>query len=86
MRMILLFDLKRRWLICWLLAEWLTVLILGFNPKYQPHPEVSFQAGWEAGMEPAQITGVSAAMNATTASRNGLSVLLRERTVRELGK
>jgi hypothetical protein len=86
MRMILLFDLKRRWLICWLLAEWLTVLVLGFGRKYQPHPEVSFQAGWEAGMVPAQITGVSDAMNATTASRNGLSVLLRERTVRELGK
>ena len=86
MRMILLFDLKRRWLICWLIAEWLTVLVLGFGRKYQPHPEVSFQAGWEAGMEPAQISGVSAAMNATTASRNGLSVLLRERTVRELGK
>ena len=82
MRMILLFDLKRSWLI----AEWLTVLVLGFGRKYQPHPEVSFQAGWEAGMEPAQISGVSAAMNATTASRNGLSVLLRERTVRELGK
>ena len=86
MRLILLFDLKRRWLIAWLLAEWLTVLVLGFGKRYQPHPDVSFQTGWEAGMEPAQITGVSDAMNATTASRKGLSVLLRERTARELGK
>ena len=37
-------------------------------------------------MEPAQITGVSDAMNAATASRKGLSVLLRERTVKHLGK
>ena len=86
MRLILLFDLKRRWLILWLLAEWLTLLFLGFDKRYQPHPDVSFQTGWEAGMEPAQITGVSDAMNAATASRKGLSVHLRERTVRELGK
>ena len=86
MRLILLFNLKRRWLIFWLLAEWVTLLFLGFDKRYQPHPEVSFQTGWEAGMEPAQITGVSDAMNAATASRKGLSVHLRERTVRELGK
>ena len=86
MRLILLFDLKRRWLILWLLAEWLTLLFLGFDKRYQPHPDVSFQTGWEAGMEPAQITGVSDAMNAATASRKGLSVHLRERTARELGK
>lgn len=86
MRLILLFDLKRRWLILWLLAEWLTLLFLGFDKRYQPHPDVSFQTSWEAGMEPAQITGVSDAMNAATASRKGLSVHLRERTVRELGK
>ena len=86
MRLILLFDLKRRWLILWLLAEWVTLLFLGFDKRYQPHPEVSFQTGWEAGMEPAQITGVSDAMNAATASRKGLSVHLRERTARELGK
>lgn len=86
MRLILLFDLKRRWIIYWLLAEWATVLVLGFDPKYQPHPEVSFDTGFEAGLIPAQIFGVSDAMNATTKSGTGLSVLLRERTAMELGK
>ena len=37
-------------------------------------------------MTPAQISGVSDAMNSMTASRTGLSVALRERTVSSLGK
>ena len=85
MRVILLFDLKRRWIILWLLSEWITLFILGIG-KYQPKEDISFLGGWEAGMTPAQISGVSDAMNSMTASRTGLSVALRERTVSSLGK
>ena len=67
------------------MSEWITLFILGIG-KYQPKEDISFLGGWEAGMTPAQISGVSDAMNSMTASRTGLSVALRERTVSSLGK
>ena len=35
-RLMRVFGLKKRWILLWLLSEWLTMLIIGFGKKYQP--------------------------------------------------
>ena len=80
------FGLKRRWVLFWLIFEGLTLFVLGFRKKYQPVEEASLDKDWKAGTAPAQISGVSDAMDAKKMTDTGLSVLLHERSVRHFGQ
>ena len=53
-----LFGLKKRWMVLWLIIEWLPLLLLGTKSKYQPKVEGIAEESWLAGHEPAQIAGV----------------------------
>ena len=78
------FGMSYKWLILWLIANWLPMLILGIGKKYQPHKEVIQEESWEAGCEPAHLEAsekYTAAMQ-----KEGLSVHIRERTVKDGGK
>ena len=77
------FGLRKRWIILWLIAEWLTLMIIGFGKKYQPVAVGRIHEDWEAGTAPAEIPGVRSP-GGRAMSNTGLSVDLRERTVKEL--
>ena len=84
-RIIRVFGLRKRWIWLWLIAEWLTVLILGSSQKYQPQ-KVRFSEEWEAGTAPAKIKEVDAIAHTRPLSTSGLSIDLKERTVRNFSK
>lgn len=83
-RLIRVFGLKTRWILLWLIAEWLPVLILGFGKKYRPK-DLPAQEEWEAGTSPAEIAGAEG-IHSLTASETGLSVDLYERTAKDFLK
>ena len=84
MKLLVVFDLKKGWLFLWLIANWLPLLIIGFGKQYQPKKEEMQDESWEAGMEPAHIPGTS--FDHVSLSTEGLSVHVRERTVKDYGK
>ena len=86
LRLLHVFDLKKPWLVLWLLADWIAIGILGFSDKYQPREKISVFAGMDAGFEPMHFSAINDLMNEKTPSQTGLSVLLQERTVGLLGK
>lgn len=87
LRLIQTFGRKRSWIILWILASELAVLIFGFGKKFQP-VQTAFEEDDDehlAGTAPAEIAG-AAALHHHKLSESGLSVDLRERTARDLGK
>ncbi len=84
MRLIRVFGLKKRWILLWLIAEWLPVLILGFGKKYQP-TELPGNEEWEAGTTPAEIAGAEG-IHTLSPSGTGLNFDLYERTVNDFLK
>lgn len=82
------FGRKRAWIILWIFAEVLTALIFGVFKSFQP-VKTAFDDDdgdeHKAGTAPAEISGASA-LHGHAALESGLSVDLRERTVRDLGK
>ena len=83
-RLMRVFGLKKRWILLWLLSEWLTMLIIGFGKKYQPK-RLPGSEEWEAGTAPAEIAGAEG-VHSLAASESGLSVDLYERTARDFWK
>ena len=82
------FGRKRAWIILWLLAEVLTSLIFGLGKRFQPVKlEFGDDDGDEhlAGTVPAEIAGTSS-LHGHAHTTDGLSVDLRERTAKDLGK
>ena len=79
-----LFGLSKKWLILWLVANWLPLLIIGLGKKYQPKKERIKEELWEAGEKAAGIPGAASAP--VILSDEGLSAHLRERTVKDFGK
>ena len=84
LRLISVFGLRKRWIIVFLVASWLPLMIFGFRKKHQPKQKLSFTEEWEAGTEPAAMSTAIARRN--TAVTSGLSIDIRERTVRDFGK
>ena len=83
------FDRSRLWTVPWVLAEWLPALIWGFSDKFQPVgiKEAGKDEESLAGMVPAQILGTERLLTGPAeASENGLTVRLREKTVRDFRK
>ena len=85
LRVIRVFGLRKRWILLWLILDWLPLLILGFGKKYQPL-DIRFSEEWEAGTAPAQIHEVDAVAHRRAPSTSGLSIDLRERTVRNFSR
>ena len=83
LQIIKLFGLRKRWILLWLIANWLPLLILGLGKKYRPQWERIAEESWQAGSAPAQIPDV---LPAAASQAEGLSLRLRERTVRDSGK
>ena len=88
MQILKLFGLGKKWIILWLLADWLPLLIIGLGKKYQPQRERIMDA---SEVKPGE-TGQSAAEVYTSLNESvpvvneGLSVHLKERTVTDFGK
>lgn len=80
-----IFGLKRWWIILFLIANWLPLMIVGFGKKYQARKEMLQDESWEAGTKPAQIAGAENVHKAEL-SNEGLSVDLREKTVKDFSK
>ena len=79
------FGLRKRWIILWLVAEWLTLMIIGFGKKYQPVAVGRIHEDWEAGTAPAEISGAES-VHFRPPAESGLSVDLFERTAKDFGK
>ena len=84
LRLLRVFGLKKRWILLWLFADWLALLLLGFGKKYQPQ-ELPAAEEWEAGTAPAEISGAED-VHIQAPVESGLSVDLYERTVKDSGK
>ena len=88
MQILKLFGLGKKWIILWLFADWLPLLIIGLGKKYQPQRERIMDA---SEVKPGE-TGQSAAEVYTSLNESvpvvneGLSVHLKERTVTDFGK
>lgn len=86
MRTLAVFQLKRRWVLLWLVANWLCFLILGYSDKYQPQKDVALaEEAYLAGTRPAELGGVQGSHWQGPAA-SGLSIDVRERTVKDFGK
>ena len=80
-----IFGLKRWWIILFLIANWLPLMIVGFGKKYQPRADYQLEESWEAGTKPAEISGAENVHKAEL-TNEGLSVDLREKTVKDFTK
>ena len=80
-----IFGLKRWWIVLFLIANWLPLMIIGFGKKYQPREDYQLEESWEAGTRPAEISGAENVHKAEL-SNEGLSVDLREKTVKDFTK
>ena len=84
-RILDIFGAKKGWIVLWLVADWLAVLCVGCGKNSVPRENwetLVYQGNMEAGSTPANLP---AAMHTADLSREGLSVDLRERTVRDYG-
>ena len=81
LRLTLVMGVRKWWLLLWIPAPWLVMLIFGLSKKYQPR-NLSFAEEWEAGTRPANLSAVAAA----SAADSGLTVNLRKRTARDFLK
>ena len=84
MQVLKVFGLKKRWIILFLIANWLPFFILGFGKKYQPIREATEEEPWEAGSEAVETP--HSASDSVVLSDEGLSIHLRERSARDFGK
>ena len=73
------FGLRKRWLILWLIANWIPVLIIGAGKQYRPKEDPAKEEEWMAGTKPADLE----ASRKVKMSEEGLSINVRERSVRE---
>ena len=85
MQILKLFGLGKKWIILWLIANWLPLLIIGLDKKYQPHRELIME---DSGEKPGQgKPAIATSLCESVPEVNeGLSVHLKERTVTDFGK
>ena len=86
LRILDMFGLRKRWLLLWLIANWLAILIIGTGKKYQVRKDFLLEETWEAGTSPAEIPKSLDYTASVPLLDEGLSVHIRERTVKESGK
>ena len=81
-----IFGLSRKWIVLWVLINWLPLAIIGGSKKYQPDKEELRDEEWEAGTKPANILGSKFSRRKVRESNEGLSINIRERTAKDFGK
>ena len=83
LRVIRVFGLKRAWIIWFAVMPWMPMIVIGIGKRFAPRRDVRFIEEWEAGTDP----GAPVAAHAKTEKpTEGLSVEVRERTVKDFGK
>ena len=88
MQILKLFNLGKKWIILWLIANWLPLLIIGLGKKYQPDKKRIMEAEGEMSGAAGQAQGETPPpLNETVPVTNeGLSIHLKERNVTDFGK
>lgn len=85
LRIIAVFQIRRRWVLLWLLSNWLCFFILGFSKKYQPRKDLlEIEEAYRAGTAPTEFAGAGIQWQGPASS--GLSIDVRERTVKDFAK
>jgi len=87
LRLLTAFNARKLWLLPWFIADWLPLLILGASKKYQLRED--FRPAEEEskpGTAPAQIPGTGGAAHTNARPESGLSIELRQRTVRDFAR
>ena len=84
-RLATIFGIKRRWIILYVFADWLAILIVAFRKDLQPQRELQIGQEDLAGANPTAFSDIHA-LHKQKASESGLSVDVRERTVKSLFK
>ena len=79
-----LFERSRKWILLYLLSDWLPIMILGVFKKYQPKHENIKEEHWKAGSKP--LPKEDELCNAVPLVDEGLSIQIRQRTAKEFGK
>lgn len=86
MQILKLFGLDKKWIILWLIANWLPLLIIGVGDKYQPQRERIMEEGEPAGAGGKPVTEKASLNESVPETNEGLSVHLKERVVKDFGK
>ena len=88
MQILKLFDLSKKWILLWLAANWLPILIIGLGDKYQPKRERIMEQTGEKPVESGRGSAQEAVSlcEAVPEVDEGLSIHLKERTVTDFGK
>ena len=83
LRVIRVFGLKRAWVIWFAVMPWMPMIVIGIGKRFAPRRDVRFIEEWEAGTDPGAPVAAHAKKEKPT---EGLSVEVRERTVKDFGK
>ena len=84
MQILKLFGLGKKWVILWLIANWLPLFIIGLSSKYQPdRTRIMEDAEGKSGEAGKALPPLNESIPFTN---DGLSIHLKERTVTDFGK
>ncbi len=79
-----IFGLGKKWVLLWLIANWLPLMIFGVGEEYQPRKGMLRERDREAGEGPAGTPEGAAGVDSHEGE--GLCVRIRERTVTDFGE
>ena len=87
MQILKLFGLSKKWVILWLVANWLPLMIIGLGSKYQPQRERLMEGDAEGPGADGHAAQGPIPLNVSVPETNeGLSIHLKERVVTDFGK
>ena len=87
MQILKLFGLNKKWVILWLVANWLPLMIIGLGSKYQPQRERLMEGDAEGpGADGHAAQGPIPLNVSVPETSEGLSIHLKERVVTDFGK
>ena len=78
------YEASKLWIIPFLILNWVPLLIFGLSKKYEPRFENIAEENWQAGSDPLDLS--NELCNAVPYVNEGLSIHIRNRTVRDFGK
>ncbi|MCR4591163.1 MAG: ABC transporter ATP-binding protein [Lachnospiraceae bacterium] len=77
------FGLRKRWILLWLISNWITLLILGVGKRFQPVKAVPGEEQQEAG---AEAPGGNRLTGGFSPEDQGLSISIKSRATKDFGK
>ena len=83
LRLLDVFGRSKKWIILFLVANWVPVLMFGIGKRFQLKEDPMKEEEWMAGTEAAKLPSVEKASHKVQLKNEGLSVDLRERSVKE---